>query len=271
MTTARIINDTESSMAVPASSQPTCNEAIETLTGGFICDSTLVETQANRSTLNIHSPASNEAIEPSINRDRPIALSGYDAALKRILDLTAGLMALLVFTPLLIVIAILIRLNSKGSALYRQSRTGLNGRVFEVYKFRTMYMNSATQFVQAEKNDPRITPIGALLRRTSLDELPQLLNVIEGTMSLVGPRPHPLGLDAQFRQQLPFYDSRYMVKPGITGLAQVKGYRGETRETKAMAYRIKYDRLYISRWSLILDIKLLMITAFKGWIHKNAY
>ena len=90
-------------------------------------------------------------------------------------------------------------------------------------------------------------------------------------MSLVGPRPHPLGLDAQFRQQLPFYDSRYMVKPGITGLAQVKGYRGETRETEAMANRIKYDRLYISRWSIALDIKLLIITAFKGWIHKNAY
>ena len=271
MTSARITNDTESSMAVPAPGQPALNDAIETLTGGFMHDSALVKPQVNSSTLRFQSPASNEPIAPSFARDRPIALSEYDAILKRTLDLAAGLMALLVFTPLLIVVAVLIRLDSKGSALYRQSRTGINGRVFEVYKFRTMYINSATQFVQAEKDDPRITRIGGLLRRTSLDELPQLLNVIEGTMSLVGPRPHPLGLDAQFRQQLPFYDSRYMVKPGITGLAQVKGYRGETRETEAMANRIKYDRIYISRWSIVLDIKLLMITAFKGWIHKNAY
>ncbi|MDB3935148.1 sugar transferase [Granulosicoccus sp.] len=271
MTTARIINDTESSMAVPASSHTTRNDSVESLTGGLMRNSALVKPQADCSTLRISSPASNEAIAPSIDRDRPIALSGFDAILKRTLDLVAGLTALLVFAPLLMIVAILIRLDSKGSALYRQPRTGINGRVFEVYKLRTMYTNSSTRFVQAGKNDPRITRIGALLRRTSLDELPQLLNVIEGTMSLVGPRPHPLGLDAQFRQQLPFYDSRYMVKPGITGLAQVKGYRGETRETEAMANRIRYDRLYISRWNIFLDIKLLMITAFKGWIHKNAY
>jgi len=173
--------------------------------------------------------------------------------------------------PLLLVVAILICIDSKGSPLYKQARTGLQGKIFQVYKFRTMHNNSSQEFKQAELNDPRITRIGGLLRRTSIDELPQLLNVVEGSMSLVGPRPHPVKLDQQFKQLIPLFDSRYLVKPGITGLAQIKGFRGETKDATAMANRIRFDRTYIANWSLALDLKLLLVTAFKGWVHKNAY
>ena len=135
-----------------------------------------------------------------------------------------------------------------------------------------MYQSGVQQeFRQAERDDPRITRIGAFLRRTSLDELPQLFNVIQGSMSLVGPRPHPLKLDDDFKYVIPALNSRYSVKPGITGWAQINGFRGETRNISDMVARIEHDRYYIKRWSLWLDVKILVMTVFKGWTHKNAY
>ena len=266
-------NEAKFSMAVPEPGYLTPSDTVNLLSGKCKRSRTLLKQPPDSATLNGQASVHELAIPHSelSPRDTLSSLSGLEAVLKRTLDITAGSIALLLFLPLLLIVAIVIKLDSKGSALYRQPRTGINGRIFEVYKFRTMHSNVSQQFVQAAKNDPRITRVGGFLRRTSLDELPQLLNVIEGTMSLVGPRPHPLKLDEQFKQQMPLFDSRYMVKPGITGLAQVKGYRGETREAEAMAKRIQYDRLYIAQWSIALDIKLLMVTAVKGWVHKNAY
>ena len=124
---------------------------------------------------------------------------------------------------------------------------------------------------QAEKNDPRITRIGAIMRKTSLDELPQLFNVVQGSMSLVGPRPHPIPLDEKFKQVIPALNSRYAVKPGITGWAQINGFRGETTRIDDMVGRIEHDRHYIKNWTLWLDLKIIVKTAFKGWTHTNAY
>jgi putative colanic acid biosynthesis UDP-glucose lipid carrier transferase len=223
--------------------------------------------------ISINADASNQAdlLTESAAFPQLVSLSDAQAFCKRALDIVAGASALVLLAPLLLIVAVVICIDSKGSPLYRQARTGLHGKIFRVYKFRTMHNNSDAEFKQAEKNDPRITRIGGLLRRTSIDELPQLLNVITGSMSLVGPRPHPVKLDQQFKQLIPLFDSRYLVKPGITGLAQIKGFRGETKDATAMANRIRFDRTYIANWSLTLDLKLLFVTAFKGWVHKNAY
>ena len=135
-----------------------------------------------------------------------------------------------------------------------------------------MYQDqSAAAFKQAEKDDPRVTRIGAFLRKTSLDELPQLFNVIQGSMSLVGPRPHPIPLDEKFKQVIPALNSRYAVKPGITGWAQINGFRGETARVDDMVARIEHDRHYIKHWTLWMDIKIIAMTAVKGWTHNNAY
>ncbi|MFK7994740.1 MAG: exopolysaccharide biosynthesis polyprenyl glycosylphosphotransferase [Granulosicoccus sp.] len=199
------------------------------------------------------------------------AISGFSAALKRLEDFILGSLALLILFPLMALISIVIKLDSTGPALFCQARNGRNGEIIKVYKFRTMYQNGSTEFKQARKNDPRITRIGAFLRKTSLDELPQLFNVIQGSMSMVGPRPHPLKLDEDFQYVIPSLRSRYCVKPGITGWAQINGFRGETRRVSDMVSRIEHDRHYIQHWSIFLDIKILVLTVFKGWTHKNAY
>lgn len=199
-------------------------------------------------------------------------LSGISCAMKRALDFVAGSIALMLLFPVMVFISIAVKLDSTGPALFCQPRSGRNREVIKVYKFRTMYQaKQSNKFVQASKNDPRITRVGAFLRRTSLDELPQLFNVIQGSMSLVGPRPHPLKLDDEFRHVIPALHSRYCVKPGITGWAQINGFRGETRQLKDMSGRIEHDRHYIRNWSLTLDIKILVMTVFKGWTHENAY
>lgn len=210
---------------------------------------------------------------PLINSDntalKPIA--GFSAALKRLEDFIFGSIALLILFPLMALVSIIIKLDSTGPALFCQARNGRNGEVIKVYKFRTMYQNGSAEFTQAQKNDPRITRVGAFLRKTSLDELPQLFNVIQGSMSMVGPRPHPLKLDEDFLYVIPSLNSRYCVKPGITGWAQINGFRGETRRVSDMVARIEHDRHYIQNWSLFLDIRILVMTVFKGWVHKNAY
>jgi len=198
-------------------------------------------------------------------------LSGVGSALKRLFDFAVGSLAIIIFLPVMILISIVIKLDSTGPALFCQLRSGRNRELIKVYKFRSMYQSGSSEFQQATKDDPRITRVGAFLRRTSLDELPQLFNVLEGSMSLVGPRPHPLKLDEDFRHVIPALHSRYCVKPGITGWAQINGFRGETRQLTDMLGRIEHDRHYIRNWSVLLDLRILVLTVFKGWTHKNAY
>ncbi|NND91924.1 MAG: exopolysaccharide biosynthesis polyprenyl glycosylphosphotransferase [Granulosicoccus sp.] len=198
-------------------------------------------------------------------------IAGLDAAAKRLEDFVLGSIALVILFPLMALISIAVKLDSTGPALFCQARNGRNREIIKVYKFRTMYQSGSQEFKQAKRDDPRITRVGAFLRRTSLDELPQLFNVIQGSMSLVGPRPHPLKLDEDFKYVIPALNSRYCVKPGITGWAQINGYRGETRRVSDMVSRIEHDRYYVRNWSLFLDARILVMTVFKGWTHKNAY
>jgi putative colanic acid biosynthesis UDP-glucose lipid carrier transferase len=166
-----------------------------------------------------------------------------------------------VLSPLLLVTAIAVRLTSPGPAIYRQRRYGLDGREIAIYKFRSMYVTEADgEFHQATRNDSRITPLGRILRRTSIDELPQLINVLQGRMSLVGPRPHAVAHNEETRRLIRGYMLRHKVPPGITGLAQIKGHRGETARLADMHARVHYDLEYVRTWSLWLDIKILLKT-----------
>jgi putative colanic acid biosynthesis UDP-glucose lipid carrier transferase len=191
---------------------------------------------------------------------------------KRVLDVTIALTALLFLFPLLLGLALLIRLESPGPVMFRQRRGGLGGRSFVIYKLRTMRVfKDEGPVKQATRNDSRITPLGAFLRRTSLDELPQLINVLRGDMSLVGPRPHAIDHDLLFSAALPNYTLRTAVKPGLTGMAQVSGLRGEIRNLEAMAKRIELDLKYIENWSLLLDVRLIWMTFGKIPYDKFAY
>jgi lipopolysaccharide/colanic/teichoic acid biosynthesis glycosyltransferase len=194
---------------------------------------------------------------------------------KRLFDavLAAGL--LIALAPLLLIIAATIRLTSRGPVLFKQPRWGHRASVFEVYKFRTMYADLGDRFCvqQTARHDLRVTPVGRFLRRTSLDELPQLINVFKGEMSLVGPRPHALGMTLEGRPNadaVPEYFQRYRVKPGLTGWAQVNGYRGPADTIDHLARRVSHDLHYIRNWSLRLDIQILIKTAFKVLNDHNA-
>jgi putative colanic acid biosysnthesis UDP-glucose lipid carrier transferase len=188
---------------------------------------------------------------------------GVDGWIKRLLDLTASVVGCILVSPVLIVCALLVRLSSPGPVFFRQKRYGLDGKEILVWKFRSMYTcDNGPVVKQATKNDPRVTPIGRILRRTSLDELPQLFNVIEGSMSLVGPRPHANAHNEHFRKLIRGYMMRHKVKPGITGLAQVEGSRGETDTIEKMEARLALDHRYIREWSLWFDIKILFKTIF---------
>jgi len=188
-------------------------------------------------------------------------LDGLGGVIKRIEDLLLGSMFLLAAAFPMAVIAVAIRLSSPGPVLFKQRRYGFNGEVVRIWKFRTMtVLEDGDEFSQARKADPRVTPLGSLLRRTSLDELPQLFNVVGGSMSLVGPRPHPIALNEEFRGQVQDYMLRHKIKPGITGLAQVNGRRGETDTVAKMCDRVRYDLDYIRNWSLMLDLKILART-----------
>ncbi len=201
-------------------------------------------------------------------------MDGVNRLLKRTEDLLLGSLLLLIASPLMLAIALGVKLESRGPALFRQRRIGWSGREFVIYKFRSMREHAIAQpgrLEQATRDDPRITRFGRFLRRTSLDELPQLINVLQGRMSLVGPRPHAVEHHQLYIDQVPSYASRHMVKPGITGYAQISGYRGETDTPEKMRRRVEYDMLYIQHWSLALDIKILALTLFKGLVHKNAY
>lgn len=200
---------------------------------------------------------------------RETPLYGWNRVLKRGFDVAFGSLALLLAGPLMLLIALAIKLTSTSPALYRQERMGLDGRRFWMLKFRTMEVNAEAETgpVWAAPGDPRRTPLGAFLRSWSLDELPQLFNVLKGEMSLVGPRPERPVFVEQFRRQIPRYMLRHKVKSGITGWAQVNGWRGNTSLEK----RIEYDLQYIERWSLAFDLRILWLTLLNGFRNKNAY
>ena len=202
--------------------------------------------------------------------ERP--LSGWNQVSKRAEDLVLAPLILICALPILLLVALLIKLDSPGPILFRQRRFGFNNNEFTVYKFRTMHHAPEEDSVpQARRGDRRVTRIGAFLRRTSLDELPQLMNVLRGEMSLVGPRPHAVEHNRLFAQTIDDYLGRHRVKPGITGWAQVSGLRGEIRSEEQLRLRVQHDLHYIDHWSLWLDLKILLLTLFVGFVHENAY
>ncbi len=201
-------------------------------------------------------------------------LAGWDSIIKALEDFILAIVTVVILTPVMLLIAICVKLDSPGPILFRQKRLGFNNQIFNVYKFRTMHHgHQATpqRTVQARKSDARVTRVGWFLRRSSLDELPQIFNVLNGTMSLVGPRPHALDHNEEFAKRTKGYFARHRVKPGITGLAQVKGYRGETDTPEKLEGRIRNDNFYAENWSLSLDIWILLQTVVITIWGKNAY
>ncbi|MCS6850531.1 MAG: undecaprenyl-phosphate glucose phosphotransferase [Gemmataceae bacterium] len=194
---------------------------------------------------------------------------GLNIVIKRFMDIVLSLIALILLSPVMLVVAILIKILTPGPIFYRQERCGLNGRTFQMLKFRTMRVDAEKETgpVWARENDPRRTRLGAFLRSTSLDELPQLINVLKGDMSLVGPRPERPVFIQKFAQTIPNYMVRHCVKAGITGWAQVHGWRGNTSLRK----RLEYDLYYITHWTPMLDLRILWMTLFRGFRHRNAY
>ena len=192
-------------------------------------------------------------------------LTTTEQVCKRAFDLLIASVLLIMLAPLLLLVAALIKMETRGPALFMQRRSGFNGRTFKIYKFRTMsVLEDGPVIRQATKNDPRLTRCGGVLRRTNIDELPQLLNVIAGEMSLVGPRPHPLALNSEYENIIGNYAFRHHVKPGLTGWAQVNGWRGETQTVDLMTRRIEHDLWYINNWSFWLDVKILLRTLVLG-------
>ena len=206
--------------------------------------------------------------------DRP--LRDWQWIAKSIEDRVLGTLILIAIAPLLLAIALLIRLDSPGPVLFRQKRYGFNNELIEVLKFRTMYheRSDANGEQLTRRDDPRITRLGAFLRRTSLDELPQFLNVVRGEMSIVGPRPHALAAKADpllYQEAVKHYDSRHRVKPGITGWAQINGWRGETNTLEQIRKRVEHDLYYIEHWSIGLDLRIIALTVFGGFTGRNAF
>ena len=193
----------------------------------------------------------------------------FNALIKRLTDIIGAVVCIIVFSPLMLASAILVKTTSQGPLIFKQERVGLHNKPFKMYKFRTMYVQTEEEERKGwtQKNDPRVTSVGRFLRKTSLDEFPQLFNVLKGDMSLVGPRPERPQYVEKFREEIPRYMIKHQVRPGMTGWAQVNGYRGDTSIRK----RIEHDLYYIENWTLGLDIKILFLTVFKGFINKNAY
>lgn len=193
----------------------------------------------------------------------------FNALIKRLTDMIGAVVCIIVFSPLMLASAILVKTTSQGPLIFKQERVGLHNKPFKMYKFRTMYVQTEEEEKKGwtQKNDPRVTRVGSILRKTSLDEFPQLFNVLKGDMSLVGPRPERPQYVEKFREEIPRYMIKHQVRPGMTGWAQVNGYRGDTSIQK----RIECDLYYIENWTLGLDFKILFLTVFKGFINKNAY
>ena len=200
----------------------------------------------------------------------------FNLALKRVFDVVVASLAILALSPVFLVVAVALKLTDRGPVLFRQSRTGLDGKPFEILKFRTMYADRCDDsgVVQTVEGDDRVMPLGAILRRTSVDELPQLFNVVAGQMSLVGPRPHVSGQLAAgkpYGELVPFYDSRYGMRPGLTGWAQANGFRGPTEDAKRAMSRITHDMAYIQNFSFLLDLRILIKTVAREFFNGSGF
>lgn len=206
---------------------------------------------------------------PVVNIRHVPLTNTFNMICKRIMDIAGAVAAIIIFSPVMLVTAVLVKTTSKGPLIYRQERVGLHNQNFQMYKFRSMEVQSAKSEKKAwtVRNDPRVTAVGKFIRKTSIDELPQLFNILKGDMSLVGPRPERPFFVEKFREEIPRYMVKHQVRPGLTGWAQVNGYRGDTSIRK----RIEYDLYYIENWTMGLDIKILFLTFFKGFVNKNAY
>ncbi len=193
----------------------------------------------------------------------------FNALIKRTMDIVGSIVGIIVTSPLMLLMCLIIKLTSPGPLIYKQERVGLHNQTFWMYKFRSMEVQPESEEKKAwtVKNDPRVTPVGKFMRHTSIDELPQLFNILKGNMSLVGPRPERPFFVEKFREEIPRYMVKHQVRPGLTGWAQVNGYRGDTSIRK----RIECDLYYIENWSIGFDIKIIFLTFFKGFINKNAY
>jgi exopolysaccharide biosynthesis polyprenyl glycosylphosphotransferase len=214
-----------------------------------------------------------------IERKGPIAafslteapLAPLQACAKRVFDIAVAATALVLLAGVFAIIALLIKRDSPGPVFFRQRRLGYNQREFEIYKFRSMALHDDGGVVrQASRNDPRITALGRILRRYNIDELPQLINVLKGDMSIVGPRPHAVAHDRMFEKRIEMYPRRLNVRPGITGWAQVNGHRGETNTDEKMTARVEHDLYYIDNWSLWLDLYIVMLTVISPKAYRNA-
>lgn len=200
---------------------------------------------------------------PLITLNETPLMAGGPAFIKLVMDKSTALLLLFLCSPILIIVALAIKFTSPGPIIFKQVRDGWDGTKFFVYKFRSMYLHKPEKIIkQASRRDPRITPVGAFIRKTSLDELPQLFNILEGSMSLVGPRPHAESHNEYYSDKVKAYLARHRIKPGMTGLAQINGLRGETETVESMARRVELDLEYISNWSILLDIKILFLTPF---------
>ena len=206
---------------------------------------------------------------PVVNIRHVPLTNSFNMICKRAMDIVGAIVAIIIFSPVMLVTAVLVKTTSKGPLIYKQERVGLHNQTFQMYKFRSMEVQSAKSEKRAwtVRDDPRVTKVGRVIRKTSIDELPQLFNLLKGDMSLVGPRPERPFFVEKFREEIPRYMVKHQVRPGLTGWAQVNGYRGDTSIKK----RIEYDLYYIENWTMGLDIKILFLTFFKGFVNKNAY
>ena len=206
---------------------------------------------------------------PVVNIRHVPLTNSFNMICKRAMDIVGAIVAIIIFSPVMLVTAVLVKTTSKGPLIYKQERVGLHNQTFQMYKFRSMEVQSVKSEKRAwtVRDDPRVTKVGRVIRKTSIDELPQLFNILKGDMSLVGPRPERPFFVEKFREEIPRYMVKHQVRPGLTGWAQVNGYRGDTSIKK----RIEYDLYYIENWTMGLDIKILFLTFFKGFVNKNAY
>lgn len=256
-------------LALPMSHEPTIHRIVTAFRNDFV-NIRFIPDVSSLSLLNqevvdlLGVPAINLAASP---------LGDVRALPKLVFDRLFALAALIALMPVMAVIAVAVKLSSPGPVFFRQRRLGADGNTFEIYKFRTMKVHAeqAGKVTQATRNDSRVTRVGRFLRRTSLDELPQFINVLKGEMSVVGPRPHALEHDDLYKDLVNGYMFRYRIKPGITGWAQVHGFRGETDRIEKMSGRVKLDLYYIQNWTFWFDIKIVMLTLWKGFAGSNAY
>ena len=257
-------------LALPATAQASLQRCVDALRDTLIDLRLLPDVEALG--VEEHGRALAYIGRPAISLS-PVALPCEGITGKEVFDRVFAALALLALSPLMLGIAVCVKCSSPGPVFFRQRRKGLNGRPFSIYKFRSMRIHAPEQGVvrQATRDDPRITRVGRFLRRTSLDELPQFINVLRGEMSVVGPRPHAIEHDELYRKQISGYMDRYRVKPGITGWAQVNGHRGETERVEKMVARVEHDLYYLRHWSFALDLRIVFATILRGFAGTQAY